>query len=150
MRVFLDANVLFSAACQDHSDLLVFFELARAGAVQLVSSAFAIEEGRRNIALKRPDRVATYERLMADLDASAAPSNEHLAIAWQVELPPKDAPILAAALAAKADLLVTGDRTHFGHLFGRSIGRLTVHRPTDALSVILRDAGAPRVRARNG
>ena len=141
MRVFLDANILFSAAYRDHSELLVFFDLARAGIVQLVSSAFAIEEGRRNIASKRPDRTAAYERLAADLDASRAPSNEHLAIARQVELPPKEVPILAAALAARAGLLVTGDRTHFGHLFGRSLGHLVVHRPTDALSAILRHAG---------
>jgi predicted nucleic acid-binding protein len=150
MRIFLDANILFSAAYRDRSELLVFFDLARAGIVQLISSAFAIEEGRRNVASKRPDRTAAYERLVADLDASAAPSSEHLAIARQVELPPKDVPILAAALAARADLLVTGDRTRFGHLFGRSLGHLVVHRPTDALSAILRHAvqlrGRPRKR----
>jgi hypothetical protein len=115
----------------------------------LVSSAFAIEEGRRNIASKRPAGGAAYERLVADLEASAAPANEHLAIARQVELPPKDVPILAAALAARADLLVTGDRTHFGHLFGRSLGRLVVPPPTDALSAILRDAGQRRGRPSN-
>ena len=141
MRVFLDANILFSAAYRDGSELLVFFDLAHAGVVRLVSSAFAIEEGRRNIAWKRPDRSAAYERLVADLDPCPAPSNEHLAIARQAGLPPKDVPILAAALAARADLLVTGDRTHFGHLFGRSLGHLVVHRPTDALSAILRHAG---------
>ena len=149
MRVFLDANVLFSAAYQDQSDLLVFFELAHAGVIQLTSSAFAIEEGRRNVASKRPDRIAAYERLMAGLDASPAPSNEQLAIARQVDLPPKDAPILAAALAATAELLVTGDRTHFGHLFGQSIGRLVVHRPAEALSLILLDAKQHRGRQEN-
>ena len=140
MRVFLDANVLFSAAYQDQSDLLVFFELAHAGVIRLTSSAFAIEKGQRNVALKRPDRTAAHERPMAGLDASPAPSNEQLAIARQVDLPPKDAPILAAALAANADLLVTGDRTRVGHLFGQSIGRRVVHRPAEALSLILLDA----------
>lgn len=146
MRVFLDAYVLFSAAYQDRSDILIFFDLARAGTVELCSSAFAIEEGRRNIALKRPDQVATYERLVAGLSLSPPPASEHLAIADEAGLPPKDAPILAAALAAQAELLVTGDRTHFGNLFGRSIGRLIVHRPTDALSAILRDARQHRHR----
>lgn len=144
MRVFLDANILFSAAHRDRSELLVFFELARAGVIQLVSSALAIEEGRRNVAVKRPDRIAAYEGLMADLEASPAPSNEHFAIAQAAGMPPKDAPILAAAFAAEADLLVTGDRAHFGHLFGRSIGRLLVQRPTQALSAILLDAKRAR------
>ena len=150
MRVFLDANILFSAAYRDRSELLVFFDLARAGVVELCASAFAIEEGRRNIALKRPDRIATYERLIACLAPPPPPASEHLAIAEETGLPPKDAPILAAALAVSADLLVTGDRTHFGHLFGRSIGQLVVHRPTDALSTILRDARQHPGRRRSG
>ena len=36
-------------------------------------------------------------------------------------LPEEDAPILAAAVTAQADVLVTGDRGHFGHLFGRTV-----------------------------
>jgi len=146
MRVFLDANVLFSAAYQDRAGLLIFFELACAGIIQLTASAFAVEEARRNIALKRPDRIAVYERVIAVLAHAPAPSNEHLAMAQAVGLPPKDAPILAAALAADADLLVTGDRTHFGRLFGRPIGHLVVHRPTDALSAILLDVRRNRAR----
>ena len=34
-------------------------------------------------------------------------------------LPAKDAPILAAAVAVRADVLVTGDRAHFGALYDR-------------------------------
>jgi predicted nucleic acid-binding protein len=150
MRGFLDANILFSAAYRDRSELLVFFDLARAGVVELCASAFAIEEGRRNIALKRPDRLATYECLIACLALAPPPAGEHLAIAEEAGLPPKDAPILAAALAADADVLVTGDRTHFGHLFGRPIGQLVVHRPTDALSTILGDARQHPGRRKSG
>lgn len=146
MRVFLDANVLFSAAYHDRSGLLVFFELSGAGVIQLTSSAFAIEEARRNIALKRPDRIAACERLVADLSPAPAPPGELIAIARAAGLPPKDAPILAAALAAEADLLVTGDRTHFGQLFGQAIGRLTVRQPAEALSAILHATRRKAVR----
>lgn len=141
MRAFLDANVLFSAAYQDRSDLLIFFDLARAGLLQLTTSAFAIEEARRNVALKRPNRTAAFERLISEIALAPAPSTEHIAIARAAGLPPKDTPILAAALAAEADSLITGDRTHFGRLFGRSIGHLVVQRPTEALSAILLRAG---------
>jgi uncharacterized protein len=60
-------------------------------------------------------------------------------VAWAVQqdVPVKDAPILAAAVAARAPLLVTGDRTHFGHLFGRSLRGVTVVLPADALSRVL-------------
>ena len=149
MRVFLDANTLFSAAYRDRSELQVFFDLANAGVVDLRASAFAIEEGRRNMVLKRSDRIAAYESLVACLSLPPPPASEHLAIAEEAGLPSKDAPILAAALAADADLLVTGDRTHFGHLYGRSIGRLVVHRPTDALLTVLTDAKQPRRREKD-
>ena len=140
MRVFLDANVLFSAAYRDGADLLVFFDLARAGLIELSTSAFAVDEATRNILLKRPERAAHCARLAAELALAPSPATEHIAIAEATGLPPKDIPILAAALAAEADLLVTGDRTHFGRLFGRAIGRLRVHKPTDAVSAILVDS----------
>jgi len=142
-RVFLDANALFSAAYADASDLLVFFELARAGVIELTASIFVIEEARRNITLKRPGRVAVLEGLITELSPAAAPLGEHITIAQAAGLPPKDVPILAAALAAEADLLVSGDRAHFGRLFGRSIGRLSAQRPADALTMII-SAQAPK------
>jgi predicted nucleic acid-binding protein len=52
-------------------------------------------------------------------------------------LPANDAPILAAATAARVDVLVTGDRTHFGHLFGATVGGVTVLSPGDALAHVL-------------
>jgi len=50
------------------------------------------------------------------------------AVAWAHDqgLPDEDAPILGAAVAASVDILVTGDRTHFAHLFGRKPGGVEV------------------------
>lgn len=149
MRAFLEANVLFSAAHRDRSDLLTFFDLARAGLLELTTSAFAIEEATRNIALKCPERAEVCARLIADLTLAPAPSIEHNVIAQATGLPPKDIPILAAALAAEADLLVTGDRTHFGPLFERPIGQLSIQRPRDALSTILLGARRKSTTRRN-
>ena len=141
MRVFLDANVIFSAAYQHASALLVFFELAGPGVIDLTASPFAIEEARSNIALKRPERATDCDSLVATLSIAAAASEEHLALAQAAGLLEKDRPIFAAALATEADLLVTGDRMHFGRLFGRSFGRSTVNRPAEALSAILKRRG---------
>jgi predicted nucleic acid-binding protein len=41
----------------------------------------------------------------------------------------KDAPVLAAALAARADVLVTGDLKHFGPLMQRADLPLRVRSP---------------------
>ena len=46
-----------------------------------------------------------------------------------VELVAKDAPILLAAIEARATHLLTGDRAHFGALYGRKIGGVKVMLP---------------------
>jgi hypothetical protein len=60
-------------------------------------------------------------------------------VMWAVTqgLPLKDAPVLAAALACGADALVTGDRAHFGHLFGKHVRTLIVLTPAEALARLL-------------
>ena len=47
----------------------------------------------------------------------------------------KDRPILAAAIAASADYLVTGDKSHFGHLYGTRVSGVCVFTPADFLAL---------------
>lgn len=61
-------------------------------------------------------------------------------LAWALEeqsLPLKDAPILAAAVQARCDVLVTGDRTHFGALYRRRFRGVEVLSPADTLARLL-------------
>jgi uncharacterized protein len=134
VRLFLDANILFSAAYRDASPALLLFALAAAGRCQVVTSAFAWDEAQRNIALKCPQRLATLEALAGQLEYAPVPDTSAIADAAQRGLPDKDAPILAAADAAEVDILVTGDRTHFGHLYGKEAGRLRVLTLRDTLA----------------
>jgi hypothetical protein len=41
----------------------------------------------------------------------------------------KDWPVVAAAVRLNCDALLTGDRTHFGSLFGRRLLGVAVHSP---------------------
>jgi hypothetical protein len=50
-----------------------------------------------------------------------------------VTLPPKDVPILLAAIAARCTHLLTGDRKHFGQYFGKSIHGVNVMMVRDYL-----------------
>lgn len=126
MRVFLDANILFSAAWKEGADAVLLFELAAAGFCELTTSRLAVEEARRNIAHKRPARQPALERLVGQTRIGKEPAETHLAVARQHGLPDKDIPILAAAVAQGAHLLVTGDRRDFGHLYGSSPGEVQV------------------------
>jgi len=134
MRLFLDANVIFTAAHNPDGRSAALFELARHRHCALVSSAFAVEEAVRNLRRKQPASIERLERLLAvvTIQPEAVPAD----VTWAAEqgLPAKDAPILAAAAAARVALLVTGDRTHFGHLFGQRLRDVTVVLPADALA----------------
>jgi predicted nucleic acid-binding protein len=120
---FLDANVLFSAAYRDESGLLRLWRIPRA---TLVTSAYAAEEARRNLA--SADQLARLEELLAQtriVPESNAP------IPAGVRLPDKDHPILKAAIAAEATHLVTGDVKDFGRYFGKRIGGILIVTPAD-------------------
>jgi hypothetical protein len=92
---------------------------------------------RRNIQLKYPEKSEDLELLISGLIVKAEATAAIVAWALEQSLPLEDAPILAAAIDARADLLVTGDRTHFGRLYGRSMQGTTVVTPADALAQIM-------------
>ena len=128
-RVFLDANVLFSAAYRAESGLGQLWTLP--ATIILISSPYAIEEARRNLDDAGRQRLAG---LVADLENVADIATGSLPSA--VDLVEKDRPILFAAIAAKATHLLTGDRAQFGALFGRRIGGVLIERPADYLRAL--------------
>ncbi|OGA11974.1 MAG: hypothetical protein A3D95_12200 [Betaproteobacteria bacterium RIFCSPHIGHO2_12_FULL_69_13] len=141
MKLFLDANVIFSAAHQQAGNAQALVALARAGRCTLQTSAHALEEAQRNLALKSNE----YEKRLAealsaiDVVAEAPPS----LVEWarQEGLPLKDAPILAAAVQAGAEVLVTGDRRDFGPFLDRTLRGVQVLAPARALARVLQEAG---------
>jgi len=137
MRLFLDANVLFSAAHNPSGNAHALFLLARKGLVKLYSSGFARDEAIRNIALKLPQCREALEDLLGEIEQVPEPQFQLVRSAMLAGLPEKDAPILAAAITARVDALVTGDKRHFGALFGRRIENFIVLPPADALQLVL-------------
>lgn len=142
MRLFLDANVLFSAAHNPQGNARAFFALATQGAVTLLGSRFARDEAIRNINLKFPDCNKTLAELLKAIELVSEPPPSLIGIARAAGLPEKDAPILAAAIASRVDMLVTGDKRHFGHLFGQHIETVLVLPPADALVFVLNQIAA--------
>ncbi len=124
-RAFLDANVLFSAAYRPRAGLLGLWRLA---ATTLVTSEYAANEALRN--LDGPPQRARLVRLLADVEVVVIhPSRLEEA----ATLPEKDRPILEAAIAARCDVLITGDHRHFGHLFGATVCGVQVVTPSQFL-----------------
>ena len=123
-RVFLDANVLFSASYSDDNGLLKLWTLVD---VELVTSALAAAEALRNL-----DAEVQRERLnklLASVGVVPEPS-PNSALPQGVTLPAKDAPILLAAIQARSTHLLTGDKRHFGPLYGQRIEGVLIQRPS--------------------
>lgn len=122
-RVFLDANVLFSAAYRHDSRLRQLFKLH---GVTFISSAYAVEEAHRNLstAQQRKD----LEQLCASMEiVPAAPSESRHAP--EFELPESDRPILLAAIGARATHLLTGDVKDFGRYYGQTLEGVLILPP---------------------
>lgn len=127
MRVFLDANVLFSAAKSDGSVRELLHRLVRTGHV-LCADVYVVEEASRNLLRKGLAALHAFERLSASVEvASFRPAELPESVAEKID--PKDRPVFAAALALRCDALVTGDRTHFGALYGQALLGVRIESP---------------------
>jgi predicted nucleic acid-binding protein len=135
--LFLDANVLFTAAYSPTGISRALIDLADAGICALSISAYALEEARRNLELKKPEKIPDLERLLRVLIIVPEPSPDKVQWAQGLPLPPKDAPVMAAAIACGADILVTGDHRDFGHLLGTEVRGVKVLAPREALKAVL-------------
>lgn len=125
-RVFLDANVLFSAAYREGAGVRRLWDLQN---VELMTSEYAVEEARRN--LDEESQRTRLDRLVDRLERIGAVPDRPLPD--DVVLPEKDRPILLAAIDTGSTHVLTGATTHFGKLFRRRIGGVLVLRPAEYL-----------------
>lgn len=110
MKLFLDANVLFTAAHNPGGKAAFVIALGEEDYWEVVTSSLAIEEARRNLEIKFPDALDAFVSLVDAVDVVPAVFDEKCPI----ELPEKDVPIFLAAVGAKCTHLLTGDLRHFG------------------------------------
>ena len=110
MRLFLDANVLFTATHNPGGKAALVIKLGCQGHWDLFSSPYAIEEARRNLERKFPqclDGLYTIQRHLRLVEHRAD-------LAFPDGLAQKDQPIFQAALACQATHLLSGDLKDFG------------------------------------
>jgi predicted nucleic acid-binding protein len=140
MRVFLDANVLFSAA-KSNGAVRELLRRVRAAGHELCADAYVVAEARRNLERKAPAEAATLDALLSNMEVAPFQLTELPADIVE-RLPEKDRPVLAAALRQRCDVLVTGDRTHFGLLYGTSVGGVAIHSPKSLADALLGGASS--------
>jgi predicted nucleic acid-binding protein len=132
MKIFLDANVLFSASNPASNIHRLAHRLSKSHT--LVTSHYAWEEASRNLRIKRPAWEPDFLLLL-----------KKVAILPGVDRPvdapisEKDRPILATAIAEHCNYLATGDRRDFGHLYGHCIQGVRIITPLEAAGLLVQD-----------
>ena len=127
MRIFLDANILFSAANPSGS-IRQLLTIARAAGHECWADAHVIREAHRNLFLKQRERIPDFEHLLGEIHFASKVPNLPLP-PLETPLPENDSRVLAAAIANKCEAFVTGDQTHFGPLYRKAVGGVKICSP---------------------
>jgi len=127
LRVSLDANVLFAAAWSAGAVRRLLRGTAVAGNT-LVADGYVWEEARRNLLAHGSARLAELHRLSTAMELHTHHAGSTITVD-ELHLADKDVPVLGSAIALECDTLVTGDRTHFGSLWGTEVCAVLVVSP---------------------
>ena len=103
-------------------------DLALTTVAECHADGYVVEEARRNLIVKAPAREAALQTLLRRMKVADAHPSGPVPEAALV-LPEKDRPVLSAAIPHRCDALVTGDRTHFGRFYGKTLGVVVIHSP---------------------
>jgi len=123
-RLFLDANVLFSAA-YGSPRILEFWQLCKKRRCRLLATQYVMEEAKRN--LHAPEQLRRLDTLQREITiVPEAPEG----LSCRVKLPPGDQRVLLGAVAAGASHLVTGDVKHFGPYYGTKVHGVCIVLPS--------------------
>ena len=115
LRVFLDANALFTAACNPDGLARLLIELRRLKVLELLASSLAMEEAIINLRLKKPAALEELESMSPLLEMISIPAGFNA----RLDLPADDLLIFAGAVAARSTHLLTGDKKDFGPFFNK-------------------------------
>jgi len=120
MKVFLDANILFSASSVTSVTRKLLMAVLCNG--QAVTGSHAWEEALRNIRRKRPENLPNLHDLKAQVSITYA----FTTFSEGSSLPDEDKPILGGAIAAGCTHLWTSDKRHFVSLYGKRIQGVSI------------------------
>jgi len=128
IRLFLDSNVLFTAAHNPEGKAALVIELAESGNWEFVTSAYCIAEARLNLDRKYPEAFGRLSEILRTVHLVPDVASE-LCTTLITE---KDRPVFASAQRCKATHFLTGDRRHFGPY---------MNKPKDTMGIVVRAVG---------
>ena len=128
IRLFLDSNVLFTAAHNPEGKASLVIELAAAANWEVVTSAYCLAEARLNLDRKHPAALGRLSEILETVHLVPDVAGERCTLF----LPEKDRPVFASAQRCKATYILTGDRRHFGPY---------MNKPKDTMGIVVQTVG---------
>jgi len=114
LKVFLDTSALIAGIASVKGAARAVLQLAETGLIEVIVSRQVIVEADRNIEDKLPEMLGEYREFIKFLAPVMVDDPSFVEIKrFLTVINPDDAPILAAAVNADADFLVTWDKKHF-------------------------------------
>jgi putative PIN family toxin of toxin-antitoxin system len=112
MKILIDTNILFSAALNNTGTPFNAFVKAVSAPNKAIICEQNIEELRRTFNRKLPDKIQLLESFLAIslLALEVVPIPDEVDIKENKVRDEDDRPILRAAIAAGADIIITGDK----------------------------------------
>jgi uncharacterized protein len=135
VNIFLDANILFSAAWHRGAVHALLRMLLR-DRHTLIVDRVVIEEARRNLEVHRPGSINVLEALCKKLIVMDS-YTRHTKEITDLALPQGDAHVVACAINAECDILMTGDKRHFGSHYRKRIHGVLVLPPADVYTRVI-------------
>jgi|GEM_PF-379594 predicted nucleic acid-binding protein len=110
--VFVDSSVLLAASLSSTGSAADLITYSEQGEITLCLCQMVLEEVGRNLHLKAPQGIPRFGQIRDRLAGTLAEPGQDLIDAVARIVEPKDAPIVAAAITAQAQHIVSYDRRH--------------------------------------
>ncbi len=134
VKVFLDSNVILSGLLSDKSYPRIILDLCCLNFefIQFFTGEYNLIEIERNLKKKLPQALKVYKKYLPFLNLQIIPlPDKKLVRKLSRDIAPKDAPVLASAIIAEVDFLVTGDKKDFDPLKGGKHYPFTILSPSE-------------------
>lgn len=134
LKVFLDSNVIFSAAYsgREKSRSYLFFELQNLNIIKIYISNLVKFESVHNIKIKKPEKLDFLNELLSKADII-----EDLDVYYEFTktLPENDRIILSSAVYHNIDFFITGNTKDFLTFYNKKLKNTLILTPKDFLEL---------------
>lgn len=111
-KVFIDSSVLIAVAISPTGSARDLILAAMNNQFKVVISSLVLEETQRNLTNKAPQALPALRIFLEALNPEVVSPKRTLVLKISKVIELKDAPIVAGAISAKSDYLVSFDRKH--------------------------------------